>query len=127
MMKSLRVRSNFARNRVVMLGDLVLRFDSTGHATMPEHQLSILKSEMRVRPGRYHILQEEVVSDVPAVEVVPEVKEQIKDLLLALKTAEKAETIVAPVESDGAIVLKVDRTTSRPQRRQTRKKESKEE
>jgi hypothetical protein len=57
--KPLKVKSNYARNRVVVLrGQCVLSFDENGEATMPAHQKHLLELEMKHRPGRYTIAQD---------------------------------------------------------------------
>jgi hypothetical protein len=57
--KPLKVKSNYARNRVVVLrGQCVLSFDENGEATMPAHLRHLLELEMKHRPGRYTIVQD---------------------------------------------------------------------
>lgn len=88
-MKLLKVKSNFARSKALVLGargELVLHFDRDGIATFPEHLLPLLKAEMRAKPGRFQIIE-----DVPRP--VQEMREeqrkafshQVKDLLDKLK------------------------------------------
>lgn len=57
-MKTLKVRSNYARSRTVMLDSLVLKFDDHGVASFPAHLLPILEKEMAVKPGRYFLVQD---------------------------------------------------------------------
>jgi hypothetical protein len=95
LMKKVRVHSNFARSRVVMLDTLVLHFDEYGDADFPKHQLPVLQAAMRARPGRYTIYPDTESSPAlePQVsvpeEVVEEVSQQVKDLLVNLKAAEE--------------------------------------
>jgi len=134
-MKSLKVRSNFARDRVIVLGngELVLHFDGSGLATFPEHLLPLLQAEMRSRPGRYRLEEIPVPSPEPKVvapvkveaKVAEQVQEQVKELLSSLKASEEtgdAEPVSEEVEK--APEVKKQR---RPKRRRTRKKESTEE
>lgn len=67
------VKSNYARDRVVVVGngDLVLNFDRNGIAKMPAGKRYLLEPEMTARPGRYTILEDVVlVAPVVAPEAV---------------------------------------------------------
>lgn len=81
-MKRVQVKSNFARNRTLILGsrsELVLRFDRHGVASCPTHLLPILQEEMRRRPGRFRVLSEEraPVEQTPLAEQVSEMLEKL--------------------------------------------------
>lgn len=128
-MKRVRVKSNFARDRVVMLGNgqLVLRFDAQGFATMPEHQLHLLNAEMRSRPGRYQVLSDALKpkkqaakDQAPASEMAPELKEQVKELLGSLKAAE--ESAPEPEEAKAEEPEKDPEAEPRRPKRRSRKK-----
>jgi hypothetical protein len=76
------VKSNYARDRVVVVGngDLVLNFDRNGIAVIPAHKAYLLDAEMIARPGRYTILQQTnavAVVEVPAAEVVAETSSDV--------------------------------------------------
>lgn len=61
-MKTLKVFSNFARSRTIVLGpksELVLQFDEHGAAYFPDHLLPILEDVMRTKPGRFTLVKKE--------------------------------------------------------------------
>lgn len=74
-MKTLKVFSNFARSRTIVLGsksELVLQFDEHGTASCPEHLLPILEDVMRAKPGRFTLVQkkEETPGEVANPEIL---------------------------------------------------------
>lgn len=103
-MKRLKVRSNFARNRVVALTDgYPLVFDREGMAWLPEGHKPAFDVEASARPGRYVIVEEPaldpmvVIQDLPT-EVPVVVKEEDTAVVL-LNMIEAAEAEVAALES----------------------------
>lgn len=70
--KTLKVKSNFARDRVVLLtSGYALKFDGSGIAHLPTSQLSALNVEMKARPGRFCVIPEEGKQEpVPVVDEV---------------------------------------------------------
>jgi len=64
----LKVKSNFAKNRTVSIGDFHIAFDSNGETLVPSHYKEALDREMIVRPGRYCWVEERL----PEVTVVEE-------------------------------------------------------
>ena len=110
-MKMVKVSSNYARDRVVMIagGKLILHFDSHGEAEMPEHQLDLMKAEMRVRPGRYKLHLEEEAPAAPVVAPVEEtavvMREQVASLLEVLEAeASESEPELVVEEDDEPVV-----------------------
>lgn len=87
-MKKLQVKSNYARDRVVVLdnGKLVLHFDHRGVAEMPAHKLEVLQREMVARPGRYKVLEEEAAPAAVEVdeETIVTMRAQVESALAAL-------------------------------------------
>lgn len=111
-MKMVEVESNYARDRVVMISgsDLILHFDHQGRAWMPEHKLPLLKAEMRVRPGRYKIVEKEAelpVADAADNETAVAMKEQVEALLESISKEEDEDedqpevTVEWPKDEDG--------------------------
>ena len=74
-MKRLKLKSNSIRDRLAPVGDMMLSFDGSGVAEFPESRLETVNQHMRLRPGRFRILQE----DKPAA---PK-----KDSMVALEAA----------------------------------------
>lgn len=73
-MKRLTLYCNFARDKVVMFDDVVVRFDENGKGSTPEHNRSKVTKFMKQRPGRVSIVEdtsEEVVVAEPVVEAAP--------------------------------------------------------
>jgi hypothetical protein len=58
-MRELRLKSNSLRNRSMLMGSLVLHFDSEGVASFPEAQLAQVREHMSLRPNRFQIIEEE--------------------------------------------------------------------
>lgn len=56
----LKVKSNFAKNRTVSIGDFHIAFDSNGEVLVPSHYKEALDREMIVRPGRYWWVEEKL-------------------------------------------------------------------
>lgn len=110
-MKMLQVRSNYARNRVVLISgaELILHFDSHGLAEMPEHKVDLLKAEMLVRPGRYSIVEsvdDHIPTPAPPLAAASaEVRSQVEDLLASLK---QEETIIEEVDAEVDEFLEIE-------------------
>lgn len=51
-----KVKSNSLRDRAYPIGDMVLHFDGEGVAEVPEYHLEAVKTHMRLRPGRFRLL-----------------------------------------------------------------------
>lgn len=84
-MKRIKVKSNSERSSTVVYGDrgsLVLKFDSEGVASFPPHQLELMKTIMRSRPGRFKLIgQEAPAAPMPSAEA--------QEMLQKLKEAEE--------------------------------------
>lgn len=99
-MDTLTIKSNFARDRVIVLGSgtLVLAFNQEGLATMPKHLLPVLQKEMRVRPGRYTV----VTPELPPKLESPVEKRLARDManateaLLAKLQSKESRTVQEP-------------------------------
>lgn len=77
-MEELKVRSNFARNRTILLdGKYGVTFDGQGIARIPGNLTEAFNREMAARPGRYTIL--ETVKLDPQPEVTPTVQVPVED------------------------------------------------
>lgn len=100
-MKRLRVKSNYARNKTLVLGpnnNLVLHFDRHGVAAFAAHLLPVLQAEMQMRPGRFRVLKDEP----KAPESTSQLKE-IEEVLEVLKREEEEEELeleIADVEDE---------------------------
>lgn len=78
-MKMLKIRSNFARGRVVSFDNLNIHFNLDGVAEVPEFDKEVIEGEMTRRPGRYSWVDESpVVVEEPEV-VAPEEPEEDED------------------------------------------------
>lgn len=99
-MKMIKVTSNYARNRTIMVagGQLILHFDQQGVAELPEHKLDLLKAEMRVRPNRYFI--QEVEQEAPKVVVEDRTKVVMKAQVENLIATLAAEASPEPVDEE---------------------------
>lgn len=78
-MRELIVKSNFARNKTILLdGRYPLVFNDSGEAKMPAHLREALEVEMRMKPNRFWVVEPDVeaapVVEQPAPVVVEEVK-----------------------------------------------------
>ena len=96
-MKRIKVRSNSLKSRTEAFGDrgaeLVLKFDDKGVASFPPHQLPLMKSIMRLRPGRFVLLaQEELTDPLPQAEAL--------EMLQKLKKAEEQDKAQAQAASE---------------------------
>jgi len=124
-MKRLKVYCNYARDQAVMLGGgkLILTFNGDGYATMPAILLPLLEAEMRVKPGRYRLVEEpapapivvdpldqpskvvdivKIPSDVPVPEP-SELHSQIADMLAKMRNdVEEAEEVAPRTEEEQA-------------------------
>jgi hypothetical protein len=123
-MKYVRVKSNFARDRVITLGQgqLVLHFDSNGYAQMPRHHLPLLEAEQRVRPGRYNVeYGPEPKPTVQEIRISDELTNQIQGMLsfMVEEPAEEVEEKIAENIPDVEEVKAAPKKTSR--RRKPRK------
>jgi hypothetical protein len=94
-----RIRSNFARNKVVCLDGhkLVLHFDGKGFADCPRHLLPILEVEMKYKPGRYIVLDTKPSSSPSAVSA--ELSSALEELSETLEKERKEEPPPPPEES----------------------------
>jgi len=69
----LKVKSNYARSRTVLLagGRVSLYFDANGIAETQEHNREALTTLMRLRPGRFSILEDQLIEAIlePVVDI----------------------------------------------------------
>lgn len=93
-MSVLVVKSNFARNKTILLdGRHPLAFDQFGEARMPAHLREALEVEMRNKPGRFWVVeQKEAPVVAPVVAAAPVVVEQVK--------VEKVDEVPAELDLD---------------------------
>ncbi len=95
----LKLKSNSIRDRMHPIGKLMLRFDGEGVARFPEHQLDEIQAHMRLRPGRFHIIE-----DMQAKEAAKGAREALDAARVALVAAraepepKKIEPILEPVQ-----------------------------
>lgn len=82
MTSSLKVKSNFARDCIVMLDDRhPLKFNDKGEASCPSHMRAAVERLMHNRPNRFWIVEAEkpvVVVDEPLKESVVESEEVVE-------------------------------------------------
>lgn len=77
-MSALVVKSNFARNKTILLdGRYPIVFDAHGEARMPAHLRAALEVEMRNKPGRFWVVEEVAPAEVEPVAVIPAVVEEV--------------------------------------------------
>jgi hypothetical protein len=88
-MSKIKVRSNFARDKVVMIsGGVTLAFDRNGVALVPAQFRANVEAEMRSRPGRFWFEAEALPPVVQPTVAVP-VEEVVERVV-------KVETQTAP-------------------------------
>lgn len=112
-MKRLKIKSNYLRDRTFMYEDLLLRFDDSGVADFPADELPTIRKLMRVRPGRFWFLE-----DTEEVDVETQL-EKARNALVELQNEEafKEEKTVSeeePVEDSrsGLRILRQDSNSS---------------
>lgn len=97
--RMLKLKSNYARNRTVSVGDFYLLFNGDGETEVPEHYRDGLELEMSRRPGRYRwVTDEPTVSAEPTVVPEPEVVEE-PSFSLEKEIEEVLETEETPLEA----------------------------
>lgn len=65
-MTEILIKSNYARNRTILLSNnQTVTFDTSGHAKLPAHLLEVFTQEMNNKPGRYFIVNESAPAFVP--------------------------------------------------------------
>jgi len=84
-MTMLKIRSNFARGRVVSFGDIHISFNDDGLGKVPATDREAVEAEMVRRPGRFFWEVEpepvKAVAEVKPTEVVPEeIEVQVESL-----------------------------------------------
>lgn len=83
-MAEISVRSNYARNRTILLSNnQTITFNAEGIAKLPSHLLEVFEKEMANKPGRYSFVEEPISSvvgvlDVGSVEVTDATLEEFK-------------------------------------------------
>lgn len=77
----LKLRSNYAKDRTVSVGDCYLRFNKDGIATVPTHYKDTIDKEMVVKPGRYFWVVEEEVQVPVEVVVEPDLEQEMTETL----------------------------------------------
>lgn len=85
-MSDLKVKSNVKNRTILLDGRFPLVFDDKGFGKMPAHLLPALELEMKMKPGRFSI-----VNDAP---VAPVMEAPVE----AAVEVEKVEEVQAPVE-----------------------------
>lgn len=76
-MVDLVVKSNFARNNVILLdGKYPLHFNADGVARLPVALRSAFEREALMKPGRFWIVEEPVVAAAEPVQAEQEVEEK---------------------------------------------------
>lgn len=76
------VRSNYARNKTVLLdGRYPLTFDATGRALCPVHLSAALEREMDSRPGRYWY-ESALETVIPSVSASPVAEAAVEQKLV---------------------------------------------
>ena len=138
-MKRVKIRSNYARDRVVSMagGALYLHFDGKGYATCPESKLHLMGPEMAARPGRYFIMMPEPEAPAPMVEAMPEPEPEPAPTVEAMPEPEEVEAEAEPEAKAEAAEAeepappvkeepeKVPETKITPQKKSSKKKTSK--
>lgn len=111
-MKTLKVRSNYARSRTVVLDSLVLKFDDHGEASFPAHQLPMLEHEMAIKPGRYQLVADEaptvVVSQTQVVGTPDASTSSREDIFAALERIADKLKDFSIVQDDSPMDLEDD-------------------
>lgn len=95
--RMLKLKSNYARNRTVSVGDFYLLFNSDGEAEVPEHYRDVLEIEMSRRPGRYQWVQCESSVSVEPAQQEPEPEIEETSFSLEKEIEEILETEEAPI------------------------------
>jgi len=110
-MKRLKLYCNFARDKVVMFDDVVVRFDENGHGTTPSHNRSKITKFMKQRPNRVSIVEdapEEVLVEVPPVVEAPVVDPPKEEPVVEVEAP-----VVVPTE----VEVEAPKETKEPQKR----------
>lgn len=99
-MSDLKVKSNVPNRTILLDGRFVINFDANGTGFVPKHLLPVLEREMIMKPGRFHIVIDEVAESVmepPAlVEDLPlEIENEVKNESVAEEEAVPAEVNLA--------------------------------
>lgn len=138
--KRLKIKSNFLRDRAYPIGDMTLHFDGDGVAEFPEHHMEQVKTHMRLRPGRFRLLETpkpkkdtksledaRAALEAAKAEKEPEPKVDSESATEATPEAPKApEESKFEEKSKPAKVETSDKTSSKPKAsRKTTKKSSK--
>ena len=89
-MKMLKLRSNFARGRVVSFDNLHISFNDDGLAKVPAHYKELVEAEMIRRPGRYFW----EVEPEPEVVETPQVEEAQEEIDISVESLEEEMTSV---------------------------------
>ena len=99
----LQLKSNFARDRTVSIGDFHIPFNSKGEASVPSHYKEAVDLEMSRRPGRYQWVSDqpivspeiEVISPPEQVEETFSLEQEIEEVL-ELEEAPEADVKPEP-------------------------------
>lgn len=91
------LKSNYAKDKVVSIGGMDVKFNSEGEAKIPRHHVPAVRKHMRVRPGRFRIIEK--TAPAPA-EPQPRV-ESLSKAKVEVHTPPKAKTVAkVPTVSD---------------------------
>ncbi len=74
-MATVDIKCNYAKDRNVVIGGLILTFDKNGICKMPVSQMAQLQVVMRARPGRFVVVKAAVPTAPKVVEVASVVEE----------------------------------------------------
>ncbi len=114
-LKKLKVTSNYARNRVVVIGgNVVMTFNENGECQLDAKHRVALENHMRLRPNRFKI-----VEDAPVV--VPAPVEEVKEPEAVEEEVKAPEEVVVAKEDKPAEKVKKPKKAAK----KTKKKKSK--
>lgn len=110
-MKTVDVKSNYAKDRVEVFGDLILKFDINGICKLPVHQLPELAVIQRAKPGRFTVVVAEapvaapvIVAPVTAPKPVVEESAPVEAPAPVVAKEAPVKKAVAKKKSKGAVV-----------------------
>lgn len=119
-MSSLKVKSNFARDRVILLdGKYSLKFNQFGEASCPSYYREALERLMASKPNRFWIVEDEV-SKAPAPEELPAFAEE-----WAKKVEEETKKAEVPKQLDLSYLTEEVEEPAPSKKRGSKKKKSK--
>ncbi len=112
-MSTVDVKCNYAKDRVEVFWDLIMKFNQDGICKMPTHQMPLLAAIQRARPGRFTVVVAPVAAAPAPAPVALVVDAPVKPVEVVVaapkKAAKKNESAQkAPKKKRGAVVRQPD-------------------